>query len=383
MESAINLESVYITDLVGVFILVLLLVTQGWKVPTRKTESRILLGLIISSIVNCLVDLMVFALDGKPGNQHYTALMLGNTYLYLYMMIIGIGIIYFVVKHIDHKTQGIHIILFWILLVIEAGLLIVNFFEPIVFRIDEYNRYQRGYYYILFVILAYVMMLYGCLYYFVNKFRIPTLRYFPVYQFILPILIGNSVQMLHYGISLIPLSFVISFMFMASSLQNEYIRLDKLTGVYNRFELDKSLMVRKFRYKETIAVIMLNLNDFKTINQKFSHDEGDRALIDFANILTDTVGNEGIVVRFSGDEFCIFIRKANRINLNEYKNRLRAKIDIYNQTSGKPYKLSAAIGGKFFDLSHDNGDDLLRQVDALMRVDKAQYYAELEQAVEK
>lgn len=380
MESAINLESIYVTDLVGVVILLFVLVTKSWNLPARKDESRILVGVIIASVINCLVDLMVFICDGKPGNVHYLILLIGNTYLYFYTLIVGIGLIYIVVKHIDQKTQGVHMLLYWVLCFIEAGLLVVNFFYPLVFDIDSNNRYQRGDYYIAFVVIGFILILYGYLYYLINKIRTPMLRYFPVYEFLAPILLGNIVQMKHYGIALIPISFALAFSAMVTALQNECIYIDKLTGVYNRFELDKNLKVHRFKRKETIALLMLDLNDFKSINVKYSHDEGDKALIDFTQLLVRTVGKSGIVIRFAGDEFCIFIRKASKINLSEFKELIRAKIDVYNQMSGKPYVLSAAIGAKLFDLSHDNGDDLIRQVEALMRIDKAEYYEQLKAA---
>lgn len=119
---------------------------------------------------------------------------------------------------------------------------------------------------------------------------------------------------------------------------------------------------------------MLDLNDFKHINDNYSHEEGDKALVAFADILVKTVGAEGIVVRFAGDEFIILMPKYKNIELTEYKDRINANLEKYNETSGKPYKLSAAIGGRVFDPKHDNMNDLVNQIDALMYSDKHEYY---------
>lgn len=374
MESAINLQSVLIADLIGAFILVVLLVTRGWSLPTRKEESRIMVVLIVASLFNCGVDLAVFAFDGKPGAICFLIELLGNTYLFLYALIIGVGLIYVVLKHIDHETRGMHMVIYWSMCVTGAVLLLINFVFPAVFEIDENNSYIRGPCYLMFVILGFGLCFYGVIYYIVNKIKTPTLRYFPVYEFIAPVLFGNFIQMKNYGISLLPVSFAISFAAIVISLQNECIYVDKLTGVYNRYELDKVLKVRQFRRKEKIAMLMFDLNDFKTINDKYSHDEGDKALIAFAECLMQVVGNKGIVIRFAGDEFFIFIRKADNVDLEDYKKRVYAKLDEYNANSGKPYKLVTAIGSKIFDLNRDNGNDLLKQVDKLMYADKAEYY---------
>ncbi len=374
MENAINLQAVLVTDLVGIAILVIILTSRGWILPARKDESRIMLAMIIVSIFNCIADMLAFTLDGKPGMQNYLLLVVGNSYLYMYNIIIGIGIIYLIIKHIDRKTTGLHMVFFWLLLIVEASLLFINIFYPVVFRIDENNTYRRGDYYLLFVVLGFILILYGYAYYIINKLRNPSLRYFPVIEFLSPILLGNLIQMRVYGISLLPISFTIAFAAIIISLQNESIFIDKLTGVYNRYELDKVIKRRHFRRKVRIAALMLDMNDFKAINDNYSHEEGDNALVAFANILVGVIRSEGIVIRFAGDEFIILMQKTKDIDLDVYKERIRSELDKYNGTSGKPYKLSAAIGGRIFDPHSDNLDEMVKKIDALMYEDKGSYY---------
>ena len=115
METAINLQAIYITDLVGITILVVILATKGWNLPARKDESHILLGLLLFSILNCIADIYVFGCDGLPGLKYYYILLIGNSYLYFYNLIVGIGIIYLIIKHIDRKAKGWHIFLFRII----------------------------------------------------------------------------------------------------------------------------------------------------------------------------------------------------------------------------------------------------------------------------
>ena len=376
MGNAINLQSVYITDLVGIAILVIILAAKGWNLPARKDESRILVSLLLVSILNCIADIYVFYCDGKAGQLYYFILMVGNTYLYLYNLIVGIGIIYLIIRHIDHKAKGWHIILFWVLVITEATLLVINFFKPVVFSLDEKNVYHRGPYYLLFVIIGFLLIFYGYLYYLINKLRNPSLRYFPVIGFLTPILLGNAIQMQIYGISLLPISFTVAFAAISIALQNECIYIDKLTGVYNRYEMDKVLKGPIIKRKMRIAALMLDLNDFKSINDNFSHEEGDNALVAFANILAETISADGIVVRFAGDEFIILIPKFKGDDISEYKKRINAALEKYNETSGKPYKLAAAIGGRIFDSTKDDMTNLVSQIDALMYSDKKAYYME-------
>ena len=67
METAINMQSVYVTDLVGIAILVIIMVTRGWSLPGRKLESRLMMALLAISMFNCVADIYVFQCDGMPG----------------------------------------------------------------------------------------------------------------------------------------------------------------------------------------------------------------------------------------------------------------------------------------------------------------------------
>ena len=376
METAINMQSVYVTDLVGIAILVIIMITRGWSLPGRKTESRLMMALLAVSMFNCVADIYVFQCDGMPGPGYRAILMVGDTYLYLYNLIVGIGIIYLILLHIDRKTKGLHMILFWVLSVIEMVLLIVNLFEPIVFEIDENNVYHRGDYYILFVVLGFVLVFYGYTYYMIAKLRNPSLRYFPVMEFLAPVVVGNIVQMKIYGISLLPISFAVAFAAITIALQNECIYIDKLTGVYNRYELDKILKRRHYRRNEKLIAMMLDLNDFKSINDTYSHEEGDQALITFAKALMEAIGSEGLVIRFAGDEFIILIPVFKPVTIDDYKDRIHRKLDEYNESSGKPYKLSAAIGGRIFDPHTESTSGIVNEIDSMMYKDKSDYYRE-------
>ena len=129
-----------------------------------------------------------------------------------------------------------------------------------------------------------------------------------------------------------------------------------------------------FSSNTRIAALMLDLNDFKSINDNYSHDEGDQALYAFATILAETIGPEGIVIRFAGDEFIILMPKFKADDLTGHIDRIHENIDRYNEKSGKPYKLCAAIGGKIFDCNKDDMTDIVKQIDKLMYSDKKAYY---------
>ncbi|NLY51629.1 MAG: diguanylate cyclase [Firmicutes bacterium] len=80
---------------------------------------------------------------------------------------------------------------------------------------------------------------------------------------------------------------------------------DILTGLYNRTFMEEELEQRANDPK--VSVIIGDVNGLKLVNDAFGHEQGDRLLVKIAEILTQTVGEKGTVVRFGGDEFAIIL----------------------------------------------------------------------------
>ena len=376
MTPIIDIYAVTVADFIGIAILLVILVSRGWSLPGRKEESHILLRMLIMSVINCVVDQLVAFYDGKlgAGFQFYRmVLLIGNTYLYLYNTLVGIFLVHMIVKHIDSRTSHRKFIVFWIACFIQVVLLIINLFTPIVFKIDMNNEYRRGDLFMFFIVAGIVLNVYGFVYYIISKIRNPGLRYFPVIEFLMPILLGMICQTFMYGISLLPACFAVSLAGIVIAFQNECIYVDKLTGIYNRFELDRELK-RYQKRRETIVAYMLDLNGFKKINDNYSHEEGDQALIAFAGILSEVFGSVGTVIRFAGDEFIAIVRKGKESDIALYKQKTMEAVERYNESSGKPYKLSAAVGGRVFDFSKEANQDLVVVIDEMMYKDKDDYY---------
>ena len=116
------------------------------------------------------------------------------------------------------------------------------------------------------------------------------------------------------------------------------------------------------------------MNGFKSINDLYSHEEGDNALITVAKILKDVISSNGSIIRFAGDEFVIIIKTSSEDELLSYKNKILESFERFNNTAGKPYALSAAIGTALYDFSKGDVSDFLNNIDSLMYIDKENYY---------
>jgi diguanylate cyclase (GGDEF)-like protein len=150
---------------------------------------------------------------------------------------------------------------------------------------------------------------------------------------------------------------------------------DALTGIFNRAYLDYKLKKFAKRPKQDITGLMLDLNDFKRINDEYGHSVGDDALIATTRILQKAVGSHGIVIRYAGDEFIALINTQDDSETQSYIDRIQHLFESYNQNSGKPYKLSASIGSHKLHMKEESVDSFINTIDSRMYENKKAFYA--------
>lgn len=366
--------SPYATDLLGALLMLTLLLSGGWKIPTKRIQSRAMLAMIAATLAGCVLDALGWLIDGRPGALCRVAVYVCNTLLFSLNVVIGPGYVTIVTRQVRETVPRWHKKAIFVLCFAELALLIVNLFVPLVFSVDENNVYHRQGFFWIYMAAEGVLTLYGFSLYLHARIKGRLLRFFPAWLFFIPIGSAMLIQSLVYGVSLLWSCVGISFCALILCLQQESIFLDKLTGVYNRYYLDEIKEILQRRRSGSFAAMMLDMNGFKQINDRFSHAEGDVALVTIANILTDAIDSDGMVARFAGDEFVILLENPRPGAVEEYKERVLAAIERYNESSGKPYRLSAAIGGSVFDVQKDDISDFLSTIDHRMYADKAAYY---------
>lgn len=150
---------------------------------------------------------------------------------------------------------------------------------------------------------------------------------------------------------------------------------DELTGLYNRrgfFAVAEQQLKTAKRLKREILLLSADLDGLKEINDKFGHQEGDRALIEVATVLKESFRESDVIARIGGDEFVVFqienIEKSPEI----LTARLQKKLGLRNDTRGR-YLLSASVGIAHADPeSISSIEELLAQADKLMYEKKKQ-----------
>lgn len=125
---------------------------------------------------------------------------------------------------------------------------------------------------------------------------------------------------------------------------------DSLTRLYNRntgsILIDSFLETEKANHSEDMhALLMIDLDDFKQINDQLSHSFGDAVLIETADQIMAEFRSEDIVVRYGGDEFVVLVRKVTSLDsLSSLASRLCASVRRQYQIAGSSIDLSVSIG---------------------------------------
>ncbi|BEP28219.1 diguanylate cyclase [Helicovermis profundi] len=107
-------------------------------------------------------------------------------------------------------------------------------------------------------------------------------------------------------------------------------QIDPLTGIYNRHYFNQYVNDVLNDSSENITLIMIDVNDFKYINDNYGHNIGDEILKTVADLLTKAVRESDFVVRYGGDEFLVILYNADAIVAQSYVNRLRLLIFEFN-----------------------------------------------------
>jgi len=143
---------------------------------------------------------------------------------------------------------------------------------------------------------------------------------------------------------------------------------DALTGLFNRRHFNQQLeenVGRATRYEEPLALVFLDVDHFKSVNDKFGHQAGDRCLQALARTLRDSVRDSDQIARIGGEEFAILLIRADRELALSIAERLRNRIDdlVLEEDPPLPVDLTASLGVAFLREDGDDPKTLMRAAD--------------------
>lgn len=146
---------------------------------------------------------------------------------------------------------------------------------------------------------------------------------------------------------------------------------DPLTGLANRTAFEERLesaLSSAQRHADNVGLIYLDIDDFKSINDRYGHHVGDAVLTAVAHRLEGVVRSEDVVARLGGDEFVIIMPRLKRV---EDAEKVADKIEVaigkdLKISGGIGFKLHCAIGVTILDRDRDDAQSFVSRADLAM-----------------
>ena len=143
-------------------------------------------------------------------------------------------------------------------------------------------------------------------------------------------------------------STILMLIFYIKSMDSR-ISTDPLTNLNNRGQLLRYISQESNLYTEgrNTYIVMIDINDFKKINDTYGHSEGDSALVLLSGAITSVIRNHHMPIflaRYGGDEFILIVRPADDSEMDNLISDLREGIIKRCESENKPYRMSVGIG---------------------------------------
>ena len=315
----INIPEILVANGTGAFLVLFLLLYRIRIDQTNRFDEKTYNLLLIVTFIATLCETLSFLIDGKIGFIFYILQYISNTIAAGISIIIGycwcLFVEYQIYRNFDRIKKKSKILA--IPLIIAIILLIINLCGTgIIFDISKKNEYTRG----------------------------------PA-NFILYIIV-----FMYY----IEIQISISF-------------IDDLSGLYNRKYMNHYLNKLQNNKTKHVYGFLMDINDFKAINDTYGHLKGDHALIQFGKILQHSIDKDSVAIRMGGDEFVIFAKLQSDAEAIKLKKRIENNVRQFNIHGKEPFHLSFSIGitkfnGKNIDAFLSAMDDSMYEAKNMHRL---------------
>lgn len=263
------------------------------------------------------------------------------------------------------------VILPWL---VEVVVVLCNLFgSGIMFRISAENVYQRAGGALVGYLSIMIYFAYSIYLVWHSKKQGINLSFFPVTYFVCLSVTGVFIQMIFYGITASWLLAAITLTFVQMQSYAENLYMDELSGLYNRRYFNVVLAKQKIANKISIYGIMMDMNDFKSINDNFGHNMGDKAITTMGNILFRSIPDRGMAIRYAGDEFIVLLAGVDTACVLAIMDEINHNLSQFNESGEEPFTLSVSMGYAQFG-AEDDAEAFLRHMDEKMYEEKRKYH---------
>lgn len=375
--SDINLPAILAANGLGAWLMAVVLRAERHNTYDTSFGHTAFLCMCRLNFLLCLLETASFLADGQSFWGASLLLRLINTLLFLLDISFACLWAFYADYKIFEDLPGLRRRAKWLIFpaLCTAVLCLLNLRFDLFFTLSADNTYSRRMPVVFLYLITYLYLMYGALLPRFCKRRNRHTLFFPVGTFLAPVFIGSILQFHFYGIAMIWPAVAVGLVALHTNLQTEEASLDPLTGLFNRNYLLQYLnhSARQLEQGHRLTGLLLDMDNFKQINDMHGHSEGDKVLRTMGQLLLQSIPPQAIAVRYGGDEFVVLMMDTTPSQQDTLRQTLQQKLDEYNASHGLPYRIDYSYG--FAETTDTRFDVFFREMDRSMYLDKQQSHA--------
>ena len=371
------IEGWQVSNFLTVFILVLLYIfsRRGSRVKTGRMFNNILLTALALTVADTLARI-----GENRGGSFILVAYLGDLVMFLLDPLVILFSVIYIDCWMDEKNKRPREI-FKIVFQAFASLNIVLVLVDQIFKLRWFFYFERGNYFrgSIFIYRAVLLALFMLLIMvYLVIFRKNVLRDYRRTLYVLPMfaLLGTIIQVFDIGMNTTYLAGTLACLVLFVSFQSNDVNIDNLTGLLNRrgFDIRLQELIKTSSSKDTgFGAVMLNIDNFGKINDSFGHEEGDGAIMVFADMLIDGFGEDALIGRIDGVKFCVLTKNTSEPKIKEGIRVVKKSLESVRRKCGWSEDVGVRCVYDMYDpTTNMNAAEYRKHLEELMNNDKPQ-----------
>lgn len=355
--------------LLGSFLVVVIIcIDYLLKYNTDAVQREIFISCLIMTLLAITCDFIHHMLAGQGGQTIQTALYIVNTLYYVFQ----VGMMYATVVFLDYisyknmKRLKIIIIIVAAINLVHIAALLLNLRWGFYFFFTNRNEFMYGDKYFIRLLISYLPFILNIIDLLLSYKNISVYHINLIFIILILSSAGSTISFIANNTSLFWICSASCLLALYFFIMHTETQFDVLTGVGNRrlfYEFIDRL--NKQSGEQSWSIAMLDIDDFRSINNAYGHTEGDNALRNVADTIKGCIRDSDLVVRYGNDEFILAVQ--SEYDIEKLIARIQQAIYDQNEKSARAYKLRLSYGyGVFVTHSAQNINDVLVHIEKLI-----------------
>lgn len=324
---------------------------KSQRLFTETDARRIFFWLLVTNMLLFAMDASWSYVNGRSGQLFYVLNLVMNSGYFVCSILVPYIWFLFSEKQLEAAwmEKRKYCCLAALPMAVAVALSLLSCYTGTFFTVSGNNVYARGPFYGIHILVGYGYVGITSLHCLLRALRtdsyVQRWKYLSLFFFVVPALIFSSLQEVFSGCAFLCLGNTLGLLSVFVNSLEQRISLDPLTQLNNRLQMERYLQQRIAHYQggnpRQLYLVLVDVNNFKKINDTYGHVEGDRALQQIAEVLRQTA-RSGFAARYGGDEFVLILEAEEQQAVEQWCCDIcRLLAELGEKT---PYELTLSLG---------------------------------------